>query len=619
MNVTKQKDEEDESLLTTPNNNSFQKQQMPERQLKRSERSNTRRTRLGRSHTSTTDNESHQIPTPQEDERMLRLNPAVEDDRFQSEVQGMRMESDMEFLGYQTIVYVIFLMSAVILIVADYGISDDCENLKRFNTVFFVTAGSGFFIMMWTVLFRSLKPDCFVSSCSCFPLLVVNLMLLAMCITLGAGELFNPVCGSGWARGWLMMYWVSFVFIFPLLPLVMRYINGCYLYWYHLLIMQVVYVTHAMDVWFRGEDNVIPKYIPALTWFFIGSSVWVSTMYLTTYKYISFLWVILGASLVIWSADPVWRLGGPHGLEAQILLVVFSLLVFYILCYRLWEALSPWVRKEGMKLSIESEDEVEKVRLTLGASIKSLFLRSNLEYHHPPTPQSRGKGVWNSGWTLVNNKDDGEVESIVPGRRQTAGDAEDPGAFKVETQILSDYDRSSDNEVRILIQESDEAPFSPPKTNDIVKKLFTLPETSAKSQQQGRMECDPLLSQDEATEPQQSNVPPESSILSRPIAENDSACDNLETLPLNEKSVSPPEPKSIIDATSSQPLLPASEADEPESRSTKIKRQVEMTQQTRSGVTQTQVKPSVDPDGMLLNKAPSKDEEVVVKEPENIV
>jgi len=620
MNVTKQRDKEDVSLLTTPNHNSFWKQQNPERQLKRSERLNTRRTRLGRSHTSTTDNEQHQILRPQEDDRMFRINPVVEEDRFPSKVQGMRMEIEMEFLGYQAIVYVIFIMSAVILIVADYGISDDCENLKRFNTVFFVTAGSGFFIMMWTLLFRSLKPDCFLSSCSCFPLLVVNLMLLAMCISLGAGELFNPVCGSGWARGWLTMYWVSFVFIFPLLPLIVRYINGCYLYWYHLLIMQVVYVTHAMDVWIRGEDNVIPKYIPALTWFFIGSSALVSTMYLTTNKYIAFLWGILGVCLVIWSADPVWRLGGPHGLEAQILLVVFSLLVFYILCYRLWEVLSPRVRKEGMKLTIDSEDEVEKVRLTLLASIKSLFLRSHLEYHHPRTSKSRGKGVWNSGWTLVNNKDNGEVESTLPGRRQTGREAEGPRAFHVETQILSDYDRSSDNEVRILIQESDEAPFSPPKTNESVKKVFTLPETSAKSQQQDRMECDPLLSQDEATERQQSSVPLLSSILDGLIVENNETCNNLEIMPLNEKSVSPPKPKSTIDATSTQPLLVASDADEAESRCAEIKRQVQMAPQTRAGVTQTQDKSSVDPDGVQLNRAVSKGNgEVGVKQAENIV
>jgi len=620
MNVTKQIDEEDESLLTTPNHKSSVKQKKPEKQLKSIERLNTRRARLGKSHTSVADNDPHQLSIAQEGERMLRINQRVEEDRIPIRLREMRVGSEMDFLGYRTIVYVIFLISAVGLIIADYGISDNCVNLKRFDTVFFVTAGCGFSIMMWTILFRSLKPDCFLSSCSCFPLLVVNLMLLAMCIALDAGELFNPVCGKEWARGWLMIYWVSLVFIFPLFPLVLRFINGYYLYWYHLLIMQVIYVTHAMDVWIRGEDNVLPKYIPALTWFFIGSSAWVSTMYLTTYKYIAYLWVILGAYTVIRSADPVWRLGGPHGLEAQILLVVFSLLVFYILCYRLWEVLSPWVRQEGMKLTIDSEDEVEKVRLTVGASIKSLFLRSALEYHHPPTPKSRGKGVWNSGWTLVNNKDDGEVESTVPGRRQTAHDAEDPGAFEVETQILSDYDRSTDNEVRILIQESDEAPFSPVKTDESVKKLFTLPETSAKSQQQERMECDPLLSQDEATEPQQSSVPPLSSIFTGPVAQNGRPCNNLETPPMNEKSDCSPKSKSTIDATSSQPLLVASDADEADSRSEGITRQVEMTHQTRAGVKQTQDKSSVNPHGVQLNRAISKGNgEVAVKEPESII
>jgi len=280
----------------------------------------------------------------------------------------------------------------------------------------------------------------------------------------------------------------------------------------------------------------------------------------------------------------------------------------------LWEALSPWVRKEGMKLTIDSEDEVEKVRLTLGASIKSLFLRSQLEYHHPPTPKSRGKGIWNSGWTLVNNKDDGEVESTLPSRRKTGRDVEDPGAFKVETQILSDYDKSSDDEVRILIQESDEAPYSTAKTNESVKKLFTLPETTAKSQQQERMECDPLLSQEEAKEPQQSILPQLSSILNGPIAEKDRVCNSLETLPLNEKSVSPPKPKCTIDATV------ASDADEAESRSADIKRQVEMTQQTRAVVKQTQDKSSVDEDGVQLNRALSMgNREVAMKEPENIV
>jgi len=598
MTVTKQREEEDESLLTTPNNKSSQMQEMPEKQLKSTERLNTRRARLGKSHTSATDNESHQLPIiPQVDERMLRINQRVEEDRVPIRLRKMRVTSEMDFLGYKTIVYIIFLISAVGLIVADYGISDDCVNLKRFNTVFFVTAGCGFSIIMWTILFRSLKPDCFVSSCSCFPLLVVNLMLLAMCIALDAGELFNPVCGSGWARGWLTVYWVSLVFIFPLFPLVVRYINGCYLYWYHLLIMQVIYVTHAMDVWLRGEDNVLPKYIPALTWFSIGSSVWVSTIYLTTYKYIAFLWVVLGFCLVFWAADPVWRLGGHHGLEAQILLVVFNLLVTYILCYRLWEALSPLVRHEGMKLTIDSEDEVEKVRLTLGASIKSLFLRPHLEHHRPPIAKSRGKGLWNSGWTLVNNKDAVESEYTVPGRRQTGRHSEDPGGFEVETQILSDYDISTDNEVRIFIQESDEAPFSPRQAYESVKKLFTLPESNAKSEQQERMECNRLLCQDEATESQQTSVPLLRSILKR----KDRESNNSETLPLNENSVAPPNQKSKIDSTSSQPLLLASDVDEAEIRRAKINRQVEMAQQPRAEFKQTRDQSSDNPDIEQLN------------------
>jgi len=616
MTVTKQIDQEDESLLTTPNHKSSVTQEKQEKQLTSSERLNTRPVRLGRSHTSATNNDPHQLPIPQEDERMLRINPRVEEDRIPIRLREMRVGSEMDFLGYQTIVYVIFLISAVGLIIADYGISDDCVNLKRFNTVFFVTAGCGFSIMMWTILFRSLKPDCFLSSCSCFPLLVVNLMLLAMCIALDAGELFNPVCGSGWARGWLTIYWVSLVFIFPLFPLVVRFINGCYLYWYHLLIMQVIYVTHAMDVWIRGEDNVIPKYIPALTWFFIGSSVWVSTIYLTTYKYIAFLWVVLGFCLVFWAADPVWRLGGPHGLEAQILLVVFNLLVTYILCYWLWEALSPLARQEGMKLTIDSDDEVEKVRLTLRASIKSLFLRSHLEHHRPPIVKSRGKGVCNSGWTLVKNKDYSQVENTVPGRRQTGRHSEDPGAFEVETQILSDYDISSDNEVRIFIQESDEAPFSPRQAYESVKKLFTLPESHSKSQHQERMECDRLLCQDKATESQQTSVRLLSSILSR----KDRESNNSETLPLNEKSVTLPFQRNKIDSTSSQPLLLTSDADEAETRSQEVNRQVEMAKQPRAWVKQTQDQSLVDPERAPLNAAVGQDcREIAMKEPKNIV
>jgi len=357
-----------------------------------------------------------------------------------------------------------------------------------------------------------------------------------------------------------------------------------------------------------------------LTWFFIGSSAWVSTIYLTTYKYIASFWVILGFGLVFWAADPVWRLGGPHGLEAQILLVVFNLLVTYILCYWLWEALSPLVRQEGMKLTIDSEDEVEKVRLTLGASIKSLFLRSHLKYHRPPTPKSRGKGVWNSGWTLVKNKDAGEVECTVPGRRQMGRDSEDPGAFKVETQILSDYDRSSDNEVRVLIQESDEAPFSPRKINESVKKLFTLPGSNAKSQQQERMECDRLLCQDEATESQQTSDPLLSSAVNGPLTEKDRVSKNSETPPLSEKSVTLPRQKSTIDSTSSQPLLVASDTDEAETISKEINRQVEMTPQPRAEVKQTQDQSSIDPDRVQLNAALSQRRgEVAMKELVNIV
>jgi len=615
MNVTKQIDEEDESLLTTPNHKSSVKQKKPEKQLKSIERLNTRRARLGKSHTSVADNDPHQLSIAQEGERMLRINQRVEEDRIPIRLREMRVGSEMDFLGYRTIVYVIFLISAVGLIIADYGISDNCVNLKRFDTVFFVTAGCGFSIMMWTILFRSLKPDCFLSSCSCFPLLVVNLMLLAMCIALDAGELFNPVCGKEWARGWLMIYWVSLVFIFPLFPLVLRFINGYYLYWYHLLIMQVIYVTHAMDVWIRGEDNVLPKYIPALTWFFIGSSAWVSTIYLTTYKHIAYLWVVLGFFLVFWAADPVWRLGGPHGLESQILLVVFNLLVTYVLCYRLWEALSPLVRQEGMKLTIDSEDEVEKVRLTLGASIKSLFLRSHLD-HRPPIAKSRRKGVWNSGWTLVNNKDYGRGETTVPGRRQTRRHSEDPGAFEVETQILSDYDMSSDNEVRIFIQESDEAPFSPRQAYESVKKLFTSPESNSKSQHQERMECDRLLCQDKATESQQTSVRLLSSILSR----KDRESNNSETLPLNQKSVTLPFQRNRIDSTSSQPLLVTSDADEAETRSPEVNRQFEMGKQSNAWVKQTQDQSSFDPDRAPLKAALGQGSgEMAMKEHTNIV
>jgi len=348
--------------------------------------------------------------------------------------------------------------------------------------------------------------------------LVVNLMLLAMCITLAAGELFNPVCGEGWARGWLTMYWVSFVFIFPLIPLVMRYINGYYLYWYHLLIMQVVYITHAMDVWIRGEDNVIPQYIPALTWFFIGSSAWVMTLYLTIYKYVAMLWVILGFCLVFWSADAVWRLGGPHGLEAQILLVVFNLLVTYVLCYRLWEALSPLIRKADEKLSTDEEEE--KIRLTLKASFISLFQRS-LSEHPRPTPKKSKKNMWNSEWTRVNSEDDGERECVNPNRRQRG--TED-GVFQVETQILSDYDRSSDDEVKILIQESDDCRLSPRETPaKPVKQLIALSESiELTQQQQERLECNPLLSHtDETTNVGPATVPLLSSIATVTQGEKD--------------------------------------------------------------------------------------------------
>jgi len=348
----------------------------------------------------------------------------------------------------------------------------------------------------------------------------------------------------------------------------------------------------------------------------------VSTMYLTTYKYIAFLWVILGFCLVFWSANPVWRLGGPHGLEAQILLVVFNLLVTYVLCYRLWEALSPLVRKESMKLTIDSGDDVEKVRLTLIASLKSLFLRST--DHRPPVVQRRGKSVWNSGWTLVNNKDDGEVECAVPGHRKMdtmGGDSEDPGAFRVETQILSDYDRSSDNEVRILIQESDEAPFSPEQTNQPVRKLFTLPEI-VESQQQERLECDPLLShKDETADSQQSSVPLLSSIVNGPLIEKDTGeSKSSEMSPQHEKSVSQPKQESTIDATSSQPLLMTNNVDEAEGRSAEIKPQVDIAQQPTAVIKQTQDQAPVVPDGVKLNTALSKGNgEVAVKGPKNIV
>merc|ERR1719419_330195 len=137
-----------------------------------------------------------------------------------------------------------------------------------------------------------------------------------------------------------MMYWIWFVFIFPLVPLISNFVRGCYLCWYHLLPLQVVYIAHAMDIWLRGEDNAIPQYTRALKWFFLGSSACVITMYLTTCRYMAFLWAVLGYCLVFWSADAVWRLGGPHGLEAQILLIVFNLLVSFVLWYRLYEMLS---------------------------------------------------------------------------------------------------------------------------------------------------------------------------------------------------------------------------------------------------------------------------------------
>jgi len=274
------------------------------------------------------------------------------------------------------------------------------------------------------------------------------------------------------------------------------------------------------------------------------------------------------------------------------------------------------VCKEDQKLTIQSEDEVEKVRLTLGASIKSLFLRSHPVDHPPPIRKSRGKGVWNSGWTRVKSMDDGEVECTVPGSRHTDGDSEDPGAFKVEMQILSE----SEDEVRILIQESDEAPFSPPKTNETEKKLFTLTELSVKSQQQERKECDSLLSQHEATESQQTSVPQLSSIINGPTTQKDRESKNSETLCLNERSVTPLKQESTIDSNESQHLLAARDADEAESISALTKHQVEMAQQPRAGVRQTQDQCSVSPDGVQLNKAPRTGSgEVAVKDPENSV
>jgi len=278
-----------------------------------------------------------------------------------------------------------------------------------------------------------------------------------------------------------------------------------------------------------------------------------------------------------------------------------------------------------MKLTIDSEDEVEKVRLTLGASLKSLFLQSALEHHRPPIVKSRGKGVWKSGWTLVNNKDDGEVECALPGHRNRdtmGGDTEDPGAFEVETQILSDYDRSSDNEVRILIQESDEAPFSPEQTNQPVRKLFTLPESRGKSQQQERLECDPLLShKDETADSQQASVPLLSSIVNGPIIEKDTGeSKSSETLPRHEKSVTQPKQKSTIDATSSQPLLMTNNGDEAEGRSAEIKSQDDIAQQPTAVIEQTQDQAPIVPDGVKLNTALSKGNgEVAVKGPKNIV
>jgi len=461
MTVTKKRDEEDESLLTTTPNNHSQQQLKRQMQQGSSERLKKRNGETKKK--SANKNEPHQISKSREDEKMLRPNMRVEAGNFPGRVEGMREEIEMELLGYQTIVYIIFLVSALVLVVPDYGISDDCGNLKRFDIVFFVTAACGFFVMMWTVLIRSIKPDCFLSSCSCFPLLVVNLMLLAIFITLGAGELFDRDCGAGWARGWLTMYWIYFVFIFPLVPLIVKFVRGCYLYWYHLLVMQVVYIAHAMDVWFRGEDNAIPEYTPYLTLFFVGSSAWVLTMYVTTYRYLAILWCILGYGLSFLSTDAVWRLGGPHGLEAQILLVVFNLLVTYILWYRLYEMLSPFFfRKDVLKLGSVSEDVDQKIRLSLRSSFMNIFKRSLPEHTRKIVKSTRGKGLWSkSEWIRVNNKDEAEIECMAPdhsrmGSLRGSVVSDKSSAFKVQTQFHNEYDGSTDDEVRIHIQESDE-------------------------------------------------------------------------------------------------------------------------------------------------------------------
>jgi len=370
--------------------------------------------------------------------------------------------------------------------------------------------------------------------------------------------------------------------------LVVRYINGYYLYWYHLLIMQVVYVTHAMDVWIRGEDNVIPEYIPFLTWFFIGSSAWVMTMYLTIYKSLAMVWVILGFLLVFWSADSVWRLGGPHGLEAQILLVVFNLLVTYVLCYRLWEALSPLIRKEEAIVSTDDE-EVPKIRLNLKASTISLFMRSNSD----PRPIAKTKkkkqtSRWNSEWALVNSEDDGERECPGPNRRLR----EEGGVFQVETQILSDYDGSSDDDAVIMhIQESDEAPLSPRETPvKPVKQLIALSESRGiTQQQQERLECDPLLShKDETTNSQQATVP-----LLRSI-----------------ETVTPRETDIVEESKNS-------ERPPPHMKSVTPSKQANYARHTTAELTQSQDKPSTVSE-VELNKIRSKtDKKVADQEPED--
>jgi len=278
---------------------------------------------------------NHPIPLgTAEEERLVKGEGGLDyvERGLGAQVNKLEEKGAAESIGWQTLLYLWFLVSAGVMIIVRHHLSTSCGNLRRFCLIFLFSALLSLFINAWVVLLRVHVPA--MKKLSCFPLLVANLLALAIIISLSAGELFDPTCGDAWARYYMTACWALFVFVMPIVPLAMKLIGRRYLFWYDVFMLQVIYATHAIDVLVRSNDGGDTS---DLTPFLVGSTVLaVVVMLATVHMAFAVVLAVIGIALSVYSIDAAFAMTGSYGIEAQILLVACLVTSAFVLGHTVW-------------------------------------------------------------------------------------------------------------------------------------------------------------------------------------------------------------------------------------------------------------------------------------------